>query len=558
MKNKRHLVQISAEQVAKLEVVKSVRKDLQGFPISKIVHILLQEQLAKMFNQKNDLTMAVENSPNQWLEYIRERIPLHTYALIALGVVRRSQEMIGTSFTKILVYTDAGSTIWCNWKGDIFRIGDFLLRKFKQQAFAQQYFAKYDQMYTENCSFVADLKNKSFSDLSDEELASAYDGMVERSLKMHALTFDIDAIDIVLDDKLKIRLRQLLSDSPQSLDNQQFNYYYGLFTMPNYISYLQQEKILLWKIEKQIRSQKQLYGALIKWHLTPELKEKITPLIKSYWWTRLGWNSGREKTYSDFLTELKDELTKSELSKEETKSSIVKSKDELFTKLKNDQILKWYLDIFEKYSRYHDYRKEQQMKLTYLSNKLLMEIARRKQIKFEDLQWCWPVEIRQLLQGEQIFWNNVLPRKDILFTLISENTIEEKTGGEALARKMEEINSSKEQITNFNGTIASSGKATGKAVICYSADEAIHKIKKGDILITSMTTPDFVPAMKSAGAIVTNEGGITCHAAIVSRELNIPCLVGTNIATKVINEGDIVEVNANHGVVKILEKSRSQ
>ena len=69
-----------------------------------------------------------------------------------------------------------------------------------------------------------------------------------------------------------------------------------------------------------------------------------------------------------------------------------------------------------------------------------------------------------------------------------------------------------------------------------------------------MTRPEFVQAMKKAVAVVTDEGGITCHAAIVSRELNIPCIIGTKIATQVLNNGDLVEVNANHGIVKILKK----
>ena len=67
-----------------------------------------------------------------------------------------------------------------------------------------------------------------------------------------------------------------------------------------------------------------------------------------------------------------------------------------------------------------------------------------------------------------------------------------------------------------------------------------------------MTTVDYLPAMKKASAIVTDDGGITSHAAIISRELGIPCIVGTKIATKVLKDGDLVEVNANKGEVKIL------
>lgn len=76
------------------------------------------------------------------------------------------------------------------------------------------------------------------------------------------------------------------------------------------------------------------------------------------------------------------------------------------------------------------------------------------------------------------------------------------------------------------------------------------KIKKDFILVTPMTTLNFLPFLKKAAAIVTDEGGVTCHAAIISRELGIPCIIGTKIATQILKDGDLVEVNANHGWVR--------
>jgi pyruvate,water dikinase len=67
-----------------------------------------------------------------------------------------------------------------------------------------------------------------------------------------------------------------------------------------------------------------------------------------------------------------------------------------------------------------------------------------------------------------------------------------------------------------------------------------------------MTVPDLVSAMKRAAAIVTDEGGVTCHAAIISRELKKPCIIGTKVATKVFKDGDLVEVDANKGIVRII------
>jgi len=100
----------------------------------------------------------------------------------------------------------------------------------------------------------------------------------------------------------------------------------------------------------------------------------------------------------------------------------------------------------------------------------------------------------------------------------------------------------------LTGSAASPGLGWGKVVIVNSKKE-IGKVKQGDILVTSMTTPDFVPAMKKVSAIVTDKGGLTSHAAIVSRELGVPCVVGTEKATKLLKNNQAITVDGTHGKV---------
>jgi len=100
----------------------------------------------------------------------------------------------------------------------------------------------------------------------------------------------------------------------------------------------------------------------------------------------------------------------------------------------------------------------------------------------------------------------------------------------------------------LKGETASAGVYAGPVRIVHDPSE-LHKIQKGDILVTPMTTPDMVPAMQRAGAIVTNEGGMTCHAAIVSREMGTPCIVGTQHATDLLKDGEIITVHATRGIV---------
>ncbi|MET3617334.1 pyruvate,water dikinase [Peptoniphilus olsenii] len=103
-------------------------------------------------------------------------------------------------------------------------------------------------------------------------------------------------------------------------------------------------------------------------------------------------------------------------------------------------------------------------------------------------------------------------------------------------------------ITLVKGLPASPGIGRGKVKLIKDITE-INKVKEGDILVTEMTNPDMVPAMRKCAGVVTDEGGRTCHAAIVSRELQIPCIVGSKTATKVLKTGDTVTVDAVRGIV---------
>ncbi|MFH1832826.1 MAG: PEP-utilizing enzyme [Candidatus Levyibacteriota bacterium] len=109
------------------------------------------------------------------------------------------------------------------------------------------------------------------------------------------------------------------------------------------------------------------------------------------------------------------------------------------------------------------------------------------------------------------------------------------------------------KVKQLKGNVACQGFIKGYVRRLMGHDQ-IHLLQEGEILVSPMTIPDFLPAMKKAVAFVTDEGGMLCHAAIVARELNKPCIVGTGIATQVLKDGDLVEVDANTGVVKILKR----
>jgi len=110
-------------------------------------------------------------------------------------------------------------------------------------------------------------------------------------------------------------------------------------------------------------------------------------------------------------------------------------------------------------------------------------------------------------------------------------------------------NKTEQNSEELVGQSAFKGKVKGKVKIINKIQE-MAKMHEGNILVSHMTNPSIVPAMKKAAAIVTDLGGITCHAAIVARELKVPCVIGTKVATDILRDGDIVEVDADKGIVK--------
>ena len=106
----------------------------------------------------------------------------------------------------------------------------------------------------------------------------------------------------------------------------------------------------------------------------------------------------------------------------------------------------------------------------------------------------------------------------------------------------------------IKGSVAFRGIIRGIARVVLEKSD-LNSLKEGEILVTSMTAPDYISGMKKASAFVTDEGGITCHASIVAREMKKPCVIGTKIATKFLKDGDLVEVNANNGTIKIIKKA---
>lgn len=181
-----------------------------------------------------------------------------------------------------------------------------------------------------------------------------------------------------------------------------------------------------------------------------------------------------------------------------------------------------------------------------LKNNLFADIAKKLGIK--DILNLYNWEIEPSLKIGKVIKEAANRGKLHYFAIVNDYTKEfNKEEGKKLQSLIEKEN--KDNIKEIKGNIACMGMAKGKVKIILSPEE-FHNFEEGDILVTSMTMPDYLPIMKKASAIITDEGGISCHAAIVSRELKKPCIIGTKIATKVLKNGDLVKIDANRGLIK--------
>lgn len=189
---------------------------------------------------------------------------------------------------------------------------------------------------------------------------------------------------------------------------------------------------------------------------------------------------------------------------------------------------------------------------------LFKEIGQRNYLSVRQVRYLHPHEFKKLLVDKN-FPTAILNERYKLSLNYSTGKYEEDlnlTGPEA-AQFIARLNIIKEEIKNvktLQGDCASPGRVRGQVRIINVPKDMV-KMNPGDILVSIATTPDLVPAIKKAAAIVTDVGGITCHAAIISRELGIPCVVGTKIATKVLHDGDLIDVSATHGKIDIIKKA---
>lgn len=296
--------------------------------------------------------------------------------------------------------------------------------------------------------------------------------------------------------------------------------------------------------------------------LKPELKRKIKNHYKKYLWLHYNYE-GPVLELEYFLEIWKGILKQKNINELIKKSKIKfietkKQRNLLFKQLKLNEKEKRLFNIAKDIVWLKGWRKDCMYYGSYVLGKVVKEIAKRLGLSLKQARFFAYWEVKDALFKKKYNPQELNERFNFSVICTDSKKIKIYSGkkGREFLSGQKFVEQKVKKVGRIEGACACPGYAKG-VITRVETVEDIKKMKKSDVLISETTYPALVPAMKLASAIITNVGGLTCHAAIVSRELKIPCVVGTKIATKILRDGDLVEVDADEGIIKILKRSKS-
>jgi phosphohistidine swiveling domain-containing protein len=279
--------------------------------------------------------------------------------------------------------------------------------------------------------------------------------------------------------------------------------------------------------------------------------------LEKYYWihnTYAVMNTASIETFRKRLEELLKD-------KSDKKNRAVINKEKLMKNIGLSDETKQLVRIFNYCTLWQDSRKENILQSLSAFDAIASEVARRAGIERNTFSCLGALEAKKLkkIDDVKVLSGQLKKRRRGCYCYLTRDSDFFVTGKEyekiyAIQQATQYQDAKRDDREEIRGMVANMGTAKGKVKICTTL-KSLDKFSEGMVLVAHMTRPEYTQAMKKSVAIITDEGGITSHASIVARELKKPCIIGTKIATQVLHDGDLVEVDANNGVVRILKRA---
>jgi phosphoenolpyruvate synthase/pyruvate phosphate dikinase len=462
-----------------------------------------------------------------WIKLVSRRHTIFRIDLLDRGTVIKVKEFWGLDYDDQMFVSDSRQNTWfCN-KEKIDRFGKFILKKVNnEQDFVDKIATATEKVCIKLVKITKEITSGKLNQATDKQLAFKLKKFVQ-SHNEFCIYFDVsNSIKEIGTRKIKNDLMKLLKKKRRE---ELINDYIEKLIEPEKKPLTNLEQIQLREIAQK-NKKNQIDETILKKH------------AKKYEWLSVYNPDEPPLSFNYFQDRIKDLLSRKQ---ENT------TKNKLLPSLTIPIKLQYLIKLMKKYVYLHTFRAEMLSKSYYLLKPLLTEIAIRWKIDLTTICALTPEEIiTSLEKGSPPNLEEADKRKINYLHLIKGGVINIYSGKKAEEIFIEEIGKKKAEIKEklIKGLVASQGLAEGRVRIILNKKE-INQMQNGEILVTTMSSPDYVFASKKSGAIVTDEGGLLCHAAIISREIGKPCVVGTKIATQVLKTGDWVKVDAYQGII---------
>lgn len=483
--------------------------------------------------------------------------------------VFNTADVIGKGHNEIIFHIEDGkNTLYFSYDV-IAEVGKHGLKKLKSVEFVERNVKEAEEHGKKLWMYAEFIDAHQLKYMKTEELLDHYNKLFVEIQKMFGY-FNVSqpSISYAIEEEIKC-----LMEKQKIGDETQFNIL-TVMLKPDEITLLEEEEKDLLKIALKFKDDKRLaeFFSQTEYIVLRELfysAKSIYNLLKAHQnkYDFLACSENFDvfdlKYYMKRLQEMikrsENEIYKQIAETSPDKERMKKEREDLIKKYNLSNELVHIIDVARIYSHQRMMIRLFWSKGIHVWGKMLREFARRINISEIDIQYYTREEINNYFAKKEIVSVTELEerKKPCIYAIFDRQKPVLFKGEEAKLIYDKYLKDEIKDNTMLKGTIANKGIKVGKVKLLAHGENMvtqIYEMEKGDILVTGNTRPDMMLALEKASAVVTDEGGICSHAAIVSRELGIPCIIGTVRATKMFKDGDIIEVDANNGIVKRINK----
>ena len=440
---------------------------------------------------------------------------------------RFGKEFSGERWPDTLVLFKENQILWINEFPALRKAGKEVFFEYMlNQKIRNQIYQRWLKRTEELTQFQNQLLKTDLAQLSTAELKTVWFNFFEKTIRFWNLSIPSELAGYGSEEILNEELKKYLSDEEKLRSAME------ILAAPESSSFYQKEEMELTEAEN-LQSHQQ-----------------------KYFWLQNSY-AGTKILSTDYFKERKDKLKPS--LREETQKrlkTLIQEKKDLIRETRLSPKVIAIAQAISEIITWQDERKKHIFINLHYKELLLKEIVRRFKYRYNDFLNLSYSEIWDLIEKKEVL-PTLLERNEGLGIFLNQTVTNLPT--EQMISLWDTYSKEKisKEIIEFSGTTASKGKnSVVRGKVCIILDPFKNKkFQKGNILVAAMTSPEYVFLMEKAAAIVTDSGGLTCHAAIVSREFGLPCIVGTRVATQVLHDGDLIEVDATKGMVKILKRA---